>query len=227
MENHDYHNYGHGCQVYSFTRILLEMLKDVASADKLVTLTGALLHDYGHCGAPYRQVLLPFSWLSNEEFACWDVDDLVSPVFSTGYRLQLQGIILSTSFGQNNRRVSDPLYRPYRPITLWERIVALADVSVAFSNFPEFLRSATLLALELGKSNYQEVSEFLLGDGQLQFIGMVQSRLDDLVELPAGEIEGFGRRLEDNRSELIRLGEHPELLVKYNNAIASAGVYVE
>lgn len=150
MEDHFYHNFSHGCSVYAFTKFLLDLLS-LEGDERHVTECGALLHDFGHCGSSIRQLVVPESQLSNEEYACCEIDTLVSEVFSTGYRLLLQGIILGTSFGQNNRPVSDVLYRPYRSVTLWERIVALADVSVGFAEFSEYLRVATLLAQKVEK----------------------------------------------------------------------------
>lgn len=226
MENHSYHNFPHGCQVYAFTKFLLDSLS-IEGVERDVTEIGALLHDFGHCGSTHRQLVYKGDPLSNEEFACYHVDPLVRNVFSTGYRLQLQGIILATSFGQNTQPIEDPLYRPYRPVTLSERVVALADVGVAFGDFSEYLRTASLLARECGKSTYKEVVTFLLAESQLEFFDIVRERLKALVELGCNESTRLEVKLRDNKMLLEALIRNPSKIEQYNYAIASAGVVIE
>jgi hypothetical protein len=226
MGGHYYHNFPHGCLVHAYTKSLLDILS-LNGVEREVAECGALLHDFGHCGSTYRQNVVAESSLSNEEYACCEIDPLVRDVLSTGYRLQLQGIVLGTSFGQNTRPVEDPLYRPYRPVTLCERVVALADVSVAFGEFSEFLRTATLLARENGMSSYEDVVTFILAESQLQFFDMVRGRLRALVELDSTETACFESRLDENNAKLVELIRNPYKLKAYNLAIAAAGVVVE
>ena len=82
----------------------LAELAGLDEAEKQLLRVAALFHDYDHAGNTFRQTVADAvrNDISNEEYAAIKADEAVGQYLSVPQRLQLQGIILATSFAQSN-----------------------------------------------------------------------------------------------------------------------------
>jgi len=151
---HPYHNVHHTKQVIvRFITFAQEVVPSLTEEDMDVGIMAALFHDYGHCGQTIRQTCpnyVPRRDLSNEEYAAecaalWLKDD-----FNEEQLKKLQGLILATSFGQNNPAFQ--FHRTYEPETHCERVLALADIGGFYDGFKPWMEESLRVLQEADTS---------------------------------------------------------------------------
>jgi len=130
-----YHNLQHAQEVSETLQIFLNHLAESSrfnEKEKLLLLECALRHDDGHSGATYRQDVVDGDELSNEEHAFELLKQDLGNKLSAGDIKFMKDHILATSFGQNNKEAlpedKKSYYRPYKPETDSQKLLALADV---------------------------------------------------------------------------------------------------
>lgn len=144
----------------------------------------ALFHDYGHAGQAYRQLTsgIDHPNLSNEEYAALKADEFLAPYLSVPQRLEIQGMILGTTFMQGNRALFPPtngidLYRDYAPNTKLEKLIAFADINSLVSPDEEFIDEHFQLIKECTIATMPANYDVWL-KGRAMFLAYQRSRLE-------------------------------------------------
>jgi len=136
--HYPYHNCKHIRGVVQRAKLFSREAK-LNPEERSIILIAAAYHDYGHCGARFRQLCrAKRNDLSNEEFAALCADKKIRNYFPPEVRIEIQNAILATSFGQNDRKIlaRKDLYRAYQARSRLEKLLQFADVA-------EFLNSPT------------------------------------------------------------------------------------
>jgi hypothetical protein len=183
---HPYHNRPH-----TEERVLPSCLEYAREAnlfeeDTQLLAVGAIFHDKGHAGATYRQLVPGINRpdLSNEEFAGVEASAAVENWYGVEKRTSLKALIHATSFAQNQLdklppEHADILYRPYRPETQLEKLLAFADVSNFRWGLNNFIQDNLNVVAESGKGGIPENFEKFIST-RIGFLGYVQQKLDDV-----------------------------------------------
>jgi hypothetical protein len=178
-----YHNAQHAQSVHG-RMMLIEECSAFEFPSGLLWVLAALGHDLHYSGSMYRQLLVGIDHpeLSNEEYACLIMDQLVARALSPADRLRLQGMILATSFGQRPEDgCAADLVRPYKPYSPAERSLAFADVgSVAMGTAEDWLRDCIRLAAERGARTERDYWGFVCSNSQKHFFDHVKHQLEGL-----------------------------------------------
>ena len=134
-KNHAFHNLEHFLDVHRRLWILLEnLLKKSRPLTKnmLLLWEGALIHDDDHAGNTYRQDVIEWAHMSNEEWATYlfeqDIRRL-DVLLASHEIIFTRDAVHATSFWQNTLPKNDPRYRPYEAKTLEQKLLVFADVS--------------------------------------------------------------------------------------------------
>jgi len=182
---HPYHTRWHTEEVLLCFNLLVENAEVPVNA--YVGKMAALFHDHSHCGRTYRQLddQITGSDLSNEEFAAFVADSFLKSDLSVRERLELQGLILATSFGQANAATLPNvpgvvLRRDYTPTTPTEKLLAFADIGRFMLGSSHHLNGALKMLEESGK--IPESFDAWL-KGEKGFLGYVQMRFDQVKPL--------------------------------------------
>lgn len=191
MPNLPYHNREH-------VELVMHRVEEAARAcgrtEREVTLLklAAMYHDYDHAGNTYRQDVpgADRNDLTNEEYAAIAADNDLKDYLTVDERVTLQGLILATSFGQNQNALDaafkgaqrPELVRPYSATTDLENILALADVSNFDLTFDSWLKDNYNVVTETPVSRRPESFDEFLRQ-RTGFLGYVQMRLDAVKEL--------------------------------------------
>lgn len=199
---HVYHNAVHVQRVIERVNLLAQAAALDPREAQLLEL-GAAFHDLGHSGCTYRQLVpgAPRSDLSNEEYAAIRADEQLAGCLCPAQRLTVQGLILATSFGQADpegipAEIREVAYRPYRPVTLGERMLAFADVSNALGSFATFDSESAAMAEEQGVRSLPATIDGYFRR-QLSFLEYVQSRLEAIsAALPAAAVAQYQGEIE-------------------------------
>jgi hypothetical protein len=183
---HPYHNAVHVRRVLERVREL-SRVASLSPLDTQLLELGAAFHDFGHAGNTYRQLVpsAPRNDLSNEEFAALAADEAVATYLAPCQRRALQGLILATSFGQGDPEgipaaIRATAYRPYRPVTVLEKLLAFADVSNALVSVEMFDGESAAVAAEGGLAALPgSMDEYFRR--QLSFLQFVRARLEAIA----------------------------------------------
>jgi hypothetical protein len=183
---HPYHNGNHTVAVMRRALTYVGAKSEYQEKLDLVKLA-ALFHDYEHIGKGIRQIVCPEDSRSNEEVAVQKFDSICGPKLTLRQRLEAQGLILSTSFGQNNPATLPPrpelhLLRPYGPHTELENLFQFADIA-GFDDEPyAFLVGGLGVTQEMvGVGNpLPGYDQFI--KGQLGFLGYLRVRFAQVQE---------------------------------------------
>ncbi len=135
----EYHNEQHFDEVYGRMVEFLENTVDLGLSlrGKSVLGLATLNHDIDHCGETYRQLAVGGE-LSNEEWTVFLIIFHMRNKLNLPELLTVEDHVLGTTFGQNeivlvkafpdDEALQKRLYRPYKPITATQKLLALADV---------------------------------------------------------------------------------------------------
>lgn len=145
----------------------------------------ALYHDFGHPGSTYRQLVcgVEGSHLSNEEYAATKAAVAAAPWFSELEVEEISAMILASSHGQNHidalpSEHAAILYRSYRPISMLEKILVLADVSSFRWGTESYLRDGIKLINESSADSIPDNFAAFM-DRSTKFLTFIQKRLED------------------------------------------------
>ena len=181
-----YHGWSHTQQVRQRAAFLAEMA-GLADQERVLLDLAALFHDFDHCGSTHRQLVKTAvrNDMSNEEFAALQADLYLGDYLGVRQRLQLQGLILSTSAGQADAAGLPEiegacLLRPYRPCTVLEKLLTFADIGRFILGVDAHMEGALLLLRENGcaPSSFDEWLSV-----ETEFVKYVQGRWDELQGL--------------------------------------------
>ncbi len=215
---HAYHNLAH-----TKDRVLpcaIEYAREarLSPVDAQLLELAALYHDDQHAGATYRQlvryVIGPRH--SNEELAAIQAIDETKDLLSAAQSNILRDAILATSFGQNQidklpAEHVELLYRPYKPVTQIEKLLAFADVSNYRYGLVPFLQDNLSLIKESGADGIPETfADFI--KTRFGLLGYVESKLNDVAEY--FRLEFYNQltgQLDCVRQELSGLNKTPEI----------------
>lgn len=178
-----YHVPQHTLKVYAATEKLLKLLERrirIPESDRQVVLLAAMCHDLRHYGRTIRQDYTDDGF-SNEEIAAMVGDHFMRDAgFSLRQRLMFQGLIIGSTFGNNE----------IAPQTELEKLLAIADLAAgAFDeNFEDFIRNTKLVNFEEREpgdrnENYQELFHELS-----RFMKFLKMRMTPEAEILYGEI---------------------------------------
>jgi len=180
--SHPYHNKQHTQNVISRAMELAESAQ-LGSKDKQLLRIAALFHDYDHAGNTFRQSVegCERNDISNEEFAAIKADEIVGNLLSPCQRLSLQGMILATSFAQNNPdMLPDYSYqRDYKPIEKLEKFLAFSDINNLEDSLEDWMAQNYAILQESGRGGIADNFDKYL-EGKLSFLSYVQMKLDDV-----------------------------------------------
>jgi len=173
----------------------------------------ALFHDYGHAGTRFRQLAQDshHQKLSNEEFSALEADRHLTGKLTLKQRLQVQGLILSTSFGQDDlqKLPQSPfcdLYRPYQPTTDLEQLFQFADIAAIDEDPEAYLSSALAVAKEKAVAGEPFFSFEGFLQSEIQFLYYVQNRFQEVKKLLAkGDVVRIRQKLDTAAAELDQL----------------------
>jgi hypothetical protein len=189
---HPYHRKQH-CWDVEVRFIEIAYALSLSEADQQLGQVACLAHDLDHSGLLIRQKVsgLQYPSYSNEEFTCLGADQLSRDYLGTKQRLQLQGMYLATSHAQDKLDssigVDAAILRPYRPTTLLERALVLADVSACLrEGFETSVNEGLLVLRERPAENFPaSFPEWV--DQQAEFVLQVKTRLESIPELKDSE----------------------------------------
>lgn len=176
-----YHNVGHTREVIERVTELATHVTPPLSAEDVDLITrAATFHDYGHCGQTIRQTCpreVARRDLSNEEYAAEVAAERLSSVYNDGQLAQLRNLILATSFGQANPQFQ--FYRPYKPETLLEKTLALADIGGFINGFAAWVAESLRVLQEADMSGLPTDFESWQ-KGRRGFLGYIRGKLQEL-----------------------------------------------
>lgn len=184
-----YHNYQHSVDLYKRLLLVKKFAKPeiYSSIDWNLLTLAVWSHDLAHSGSPYRQLQhnAHAPSLSNEEYTCLYVDNLLLTDLGTVERLALQGLILATSFGQKHTQApTKALTRRYRPYSQAEHILSLIDIGAApFEGFNQWVEDAIRLGHELGHNSPEAIKTFICSPNHENFFDLTGSRLECVVNV--------------------------------------------
>ncbi len=180
-----YHNRLHTEQVMACCQILATAAQ-LSALDTQTLLLGGLFHDFDHPGTTLRQKVPSAirNDLSNEEFAAIKADEVIDSALSPKQRLQLQGLILATSFGQKTAASLDELLgvrlqRDYAPYTPLEKLLAFADIG-RFMLSPEAHVRGSLATLKESGAQPESYDEWL--QGELGFLSYIETHMNGISQ---------------------------------------------
>ena len=212
LEN-PYHARLHTEQVVQCFEILCSHT-NIVKNDRLLGISAAITHDDGHCGSTYRQLTsgrnVAGTNLSNEEFAFLTTDRDYGYLFSVRQRLILQGLHLSTSFGQSKhaKLPAAPkgvvLMREYAPETKLEVLLAFADISRFMLGADKHMDGSLKLLEESG--NKPECFEKWL-EGEKGFFSYIQGQTAVITSMISKDGASF---LQDKLAELQKAFDYIE-----------------
>lgn len=215
-----YHNYAHSADLNRRIQLMRQSAgpETQSSVDWNMLTLAAWAHDLAHSGSPYRQLQQNSHapTLSNEEYACIIVDNLLQTTLGTTERLILQGLILATSFGQTHTQAPNKaLVRRYRPYSPAEHILALADIGAApIEGFDKWCSDAIKLGHELlghtlDHDTSKKVEAFICSPNHENFFDLIRARLECLVNLlPRKQYNEFSDNLTACRLEYQNCMKH-------------------
>ena len=182
---HAYHNVEHTRTVLGRVEKLASQSSLDASQTRMVQLA-ALFHDYGHAGQTFRQEVIGVdrSDLSNEEYAAIIADEMLGEYLSVPQRVQLQGLILATTFGQQNAAaIPDASYlRDYTPTTSLEKLLSFADINSLEDSMSDWMRENFAVLEESATIPItQSFDDYL--EGRLKFLDYMKSKLESVESM--------------------------------------------
>jgi hypothetical protein len=131
---HAHHNLSHGQRTESSVAEILSHLSphvEVTKREAILLGKCGLLHDYGHCGHPYRQMLLGGSESNEEHTVRLLRKALEGKLREVDIRF-IERHVLATATGQSDYGSLPAqwkhLHRKYAPQSVTELVLALADV---------------------------------------------------------------------------------------------------
>lgn len=166
---HPYHNKQHCQEVMQATEELLDNLNDpeiFSEKQKMFLVESALRHDDGHSGHTFRQEVADGD-LSNEEYAVKLLkEDLEGQLDAKSLKF-MEDAILATSVGQSDisklPEGKDHLYRPYKPETDQQKLLAFADIS-GFRKGWEIWLAESLNFTEESHQNASDIEAWIAGE---------------------------------------------------------------
>ncbi len=172
-----YHNSQHIELVLKTIDTIIQNLSEKISQREATLLRlAALYHDFGHPGKTIRSTVnrdIPRKDLSNEEYAALIADQDLQNHLTAKERLDLQGLILATTFGQAEK--------PYKPTTKLERLLAFADIGNFIEGFDAWLINNRDVIKETDpEKRPKNMIEFI--KTRLAFIKHVEEKLVDIKE---------------------------------------------
>ena len=211
-----YHNRQHTEQVIQCCEILAKSTK-LSLEDQQLLILAALFHDFGHSGTRRRQHTdnVQRNDISNEEFACIEADERLAEKLSVLQRIELQGLILATSFGQQDPDISDPaekamILRHYAPHSKLEHILALADIGRFILGFKAYLNGSLFFIQE---ANLISLSFTQWCQNEINFLAYIEKVIDNMSQfIEADYIE----QLKIQLSEIKCCFEYPAISEKNN-----------
>ena len=178
---HPYHKAGHTREVLErVTELAVHVVPPLVDSQAVILKEAALFHDYGHCGQTIRQTCsrdVPRRDLSNEEYAAEIAVERFRDVYDDWYLTELRSLILATSFGQANPQFQ--FYRPYKPETLLQKLLALADIGGFVNGFKAWVEESLRVLQEADMSGLPADFESWQ-KGRRGFVGYIRSKLQEL-----------------------------------------------
>lgn len=179
-----YHNRHHTEQVIQCCKIMAKSTK-LPPEDQQLLILAALFHDFGHSGTRLRQYTdhVQRTDISNEEFACIAADERLAKKLSLSQRIELQGLILATSFGQQDPDISNPaekarIQRNYAPYSKLEHILALADIGRFILGFEAYLDGSLSF---LQESNLHSLRFTQWCQNEINFLAYIDKVIDNMA----------------------------------------------
>ena len=156
---------------------------------------------------------MPRPDLSNEEYAALVAVNESESLYNAEQLAELRQLILATSFGQ-----ADPqfmYYRPYKPETLSEKLLCLADIGGFINGFHPWATESLLVLQEADLNGLPKDFE-TWQEGRRGFVKYIRTKLDDLS--PKFTPEYYGKLVK--QLDAVLLGVNTELQM-YRNQFAS------
>lgn len=132
--------------------------------EKSLLVEAALRHDDGHIGNTYRQEKATDN-LSNEEYAVVLLREDLQGLLSKEQLKYMEDNILATSFGQGDitklSKGKENYYRPYKPETDSEKLLAFADVSGFVNGWQDWVDESLRLLQESPQNTPADIDAWI------------------------------------------------------------------
>lgn len=132
------------------------------------------------------------------------MDEKTKDLLSVRQRLELQGYILGTSFGQ---AADGPYHRGYAPTTLEEKLLAFADIAGFTKGFDGWMKESLNVFREMSADTLPKDFAAMIS-GRNGFIGYIASKLAEIKNAidPAYVVQ-LSEQLDQLKANLSQKGE--------------------